>query len=97
MYTIATIQLHVQTLLDPSVACVIIRILEMEKRAFIPWQVNMLHPSCLAVQCWECSNSWRYSEAQYLLLYVTKGDLSNLISITKISSVEKYEIHFKIT
>jgi len=33
VYTIATIQLHVQTLLDPSVVRVTILILEMEKRA----------------------------------------------------------------
>jgi len=33
VYTIATIQLHVQTLWDPSVVRVIILILEMEKRA----------------------------------------------------------------
>jgi len=36
--TIATIQLHVQTLLDPSAVRVTILILEMEKRAGIPWQ-----------------------------------------------------------
>jgi len=33
VYTIATILLHVQTLLDPSVVRVTILILEMEKRA----------------------------------------------------------------
>jgi len=38
VYTIVTIQLHVQTLLGPSVVRVTILILEMEKRAGIPWQ-----------------------------------------------------------
>jgi len=57
VYTIATIQLHVQTLLDPSVVRVTILLMEMEKRAGIPHQVNM-----------SLYNAWnavplRYSEA----------------------------------
>ena len=79
VYTIATIQLHVQTLLDPSVVRVTILLMEMEKRAGIPHQVNMsLYSAWNAVIL-------RYSEAQYILFHVTKWCLSNLISITKIS------------
>ena len=47
VHTIATIQLHVQTMLDPSVARVTILIPEMEKRAGL-WQVNMSSSSCVA-------------------------------------------------
>ena len=42
VYTIATVQLHVQTLLDPSAVRVTILLLEMEKRAAILQQVNIL-------------------------------------------------------
>ena len=59
MYTIATVQLHVQTLLDPSIVHVAILILEMEKHAAL-WQVNMSLLSCFAVQCLECHNSEFY-------------------------------------
>ena len=51
MFTIATVQLHVQTLLDPSAARVTIFILEMEKRA-ISWQVNLSFSFCVAGKCW---------------------------------------------
>ena len=53
VYTIATVQLHVQTLLDPSAVRVTILILEMEKRA-ISWQVKISLSFCFAVQCWIC-------------------------------------------
>ena len=56
VYTIATVQLHVQTLLDPSAVRVTILILEMEKSA-ISWQVNIPLSFCFAVQCWICHNS----------------------------------------
>ena len=46
VYTIATVQLHVQTLLDPSIVCVTILILEMEKHARTPHQVNMSLSHC---------------------------------------------------
>ena len=49
VYTIATVQLRVQTLLDPSVVHVTILILEMEKHVGIPHQVNMPLPSRVAV------------------------------------------------
>ena len=41
MFMTVTVQLHVQTLLDPSTVRVTILILEMEKRAPIQWQVKM--------------------------------------------------------
>ena len=40
MYTTVTVQLHVQTLLDPSTVLVTVLLPEMEKRA-ISWQVNV--------------------------------------------------------
>ena len=49
-YTTATVQLHVQTPLDPSAVRVTILILEMEKRAAIQRQVNILLSFCFAVQ-----------------------------------------------
>ena len=45
VYTTVTVQLHVQTLLDPSAVRVTIRILEMEKRAG-SWQVNISFILC---------------------------------------------------
>jgi len=49
VYTTVTVQLHVQTLQDPSAVHANILILEMEKHAGIRWQVNMLrlffHPA----------------------------------------------------
>ena len=47
MYTTATLQHHVQTLLDPSVVHAIILILEMEKHATIQCQVNTSHVAIL--------------------------------------------------
>ena len=48
VYMTVTVQLHVQTLLDPSAVHATILILEMEKHAG-SWQVNMLrlffHPA----------------------------------------------------
>ena len=41
VYTTVTVQLHVQTLLDPSAVRVTILSLEMEKRAAILRQVNI--------------------------------------------------------
>jgi len=77
VYTIATIQLHVQTLLDPSVVRVTILLLEMEKRAGIPHQVNMSPSSCVAVQCLECV-TLRYSEAQYILFFMLQNDICQM-------------------
>ena len=50
LYTIATVQLHVQTPLDFSAARITILILGMEKRA-ISWQVKISLSFCFAVQC----------------------------------------------
>ena len=50
MYTIATVQLHVQTLLDPSAVRVTILLREMEKRATLR-QVNISLSCSVAVQC----------------------------------------------
>ena len=51
-YTTVTVQLHVQTLLDPSAVLVTILILEMEKRASIQREVNISLSFCIAVQYW---------------------------------------------
>ena len=53
VYTIATVQLHVQTPMDLSAVRVTILILEMEKSA-ISWQVNISLSFCVDLQCWIC-------------------------------------------
>ena len=66
MFTIATVQLHVQTPLDPSAVRVTILILEMEKRA-ISCQVNLSHFHSVLLRNAGYAIFPRYSEEQYML------------------------------
>ena len=50
VYAIATVQLHVQTPLDPLAVRVTILLREMEKRA-VSWQVNISLSFYADVQC----------------------------------------------
>ena len=61
VYTPATVQLHVQTLLDPTRVRVTIHTQETEKRARIPWQVNIPRWSYFGINAIYLSNRFHFA------------------------------------